>query len=235
MRWIGFGWCLVSAITAAIGCAGSQATSPAKARPSGIAGAHSEPTSTSEFIEPHLSDGPPCGPDGPTLELKAVETSPGKPPHVNALVQEVRVRNPSATPVWLLYDLGSGIPSVINTVTVSRTSPAPGALVWTFAGDGGFEAVRLSPRADIVLRALEVDSYATKDRFVLAFATSVTIGDRPAESWAGRAGLSPASGDFTLTDLTTEFERKLDDLAEAPLAARILCMKRFDANDPSLR
>jgi hypothetical protein len=187
------------------------------------------------LILPHLPDGPSCGPDGPSLELKAIEAYGGKPPHFNAIVQEVRVRNPLPTPVWLLYDLGGGLPSIVNTVTVSRTSPAPGADVWSFAGDGDFEAVRLSPGADLVLRALAVDSYSPRDPFVLAFATSVTIGDRPAESWAGRAGLSPASGDFTLTNLTTEFERKLDAFAAAPLAARILCMKRFDTNDPSLR
>jgi len=185
---------------------------------------------------PHPPDGPPCGPDGPTLELKRIATYPGKPPHFNAIVEEVRVRNPLATPVWLLYDLGDGLPSTVNTLTVSRTSPAPGAYVWSFAGDGAFEAVRLSPGADIVLRALVVDSYSPRDPFVLAFAASVTIGDRPPESWAGRAGLLPASGDFTLTDLTTEFERKLGaDYAAVPLVARILCTKRFDTGDPSNR
>lgn len=180
------------------------------------------------MIVPHLPDGPPCGPDGPTLELKAIETSPGKPPHFNVIVQEVRVRNPLATPVWLLYDLGGGLPSIVNTVTVSRTSAPPGAHVWSIAGDEVVEAVRLSPGADLVLRALAVDSYSTDAPVALAFATSVTIDDRPAESWAGRAGLSPASGDFTLTGLTTEFERKLDDFAEAPFAARILCMQRIE-------
>jgi hypothetical protein len=187
------------------------------------------------LIEPHPPDGPPCRPDGPTLELKRIATYPGKPPHFNAIVEEVRVRNPLATPVWLLYDVGDGLPSVVNTVTVSRTSLPPGADVWSFAGDGAFEAVRLSPGADLVLRELAVDSYSSEDPFVLSFATSVTIGDRPAESWAGRAGLLPASGDFTLTDLTTEFERTLYPFAAAPLAARILCMKRFDASDPSNR
>jgi hypothetical protein len=168
------------------------------------------------------------------VELKEMLYVPGKPPHRGAII-EARVRNPLPSPVWLLYDLGGGLPSVINAVTLSRTSPAPGAHVWSFQGDGGFEAVRVLPGADLVLRELELSSYSVEDPFLLAFATSLAVGDRPAESWAGQAGLSPASGDFTLTHLVAEVERRVDDLAAAPLAARILCVKRFDADDPASR
>jgi hypothetical protein len=221
---------VVPAISAAIGCAGSQATGPhAAARPQ-TAGSRSVPMSESDPIVPHPPEGPPCGPGGPTLELKEMQYFPGKPPHRSAIV-EVRVRNPLASPVWLLYDVGGGLPSVINAVTMSRTSPAPGTAVSSFAGDGAFEALRLPPGADLVLRGLEVDSYSTEDRFVIAFATSITIGDRPAESWAGQAGLSPASGDFTLTRPVEERERKVDDLAAEPIALHVLCVKRFDAGD----
>jgi hypothetical protein len=165
------------------------------------------------------------------LALKAMPSYPGKPPHRRAIV-EARVRNPLASPVWLLYDLGGGLPSIINYATLSRTSPATRAHVWSFYGDGGFEAVRLPPGADLVLRELELSAYSGEEPFVLAFATSVTIGDRPAESWAGQAGLSPASGDFTLTRLVPELDREVDDRAAEPLAVRILCVKRFDAGDP---
>jgi hypothetical protein len=154
--------------------------------------------------------------------------SSGKPPHRSVIV-DVRVRNSPASPVWLLYDVGGGLPSVINAVTVSRTSPAPGTDVWSFAGDDFFTALRLPPGADLVLRELEVNSDSTEDPFVIAFATLITIGDRPAESWAGQAGLSPASGDFTLTEPVKKLERKVDDWAAKPLAVHILCVKRLDA------
>ncbi len=180
---------------------------------------------------PTLAEGPPCGPGGPTLELKDRRYIKGKPPHRETIVA-ARVRNPLPSPVWLLYDVGGGLPSVINSVTVSRTSPAPGAKVWSFDGDGGFLAVRLPPGADLVLRDLELSAYSFDDPFVLAFATSLTIGDRPAESWAGQAGASPASGDFTLTNLVPELDRTVDDLAAEPLAARILCVKRINADEP---
>ncbi len=190
--------------------------------------------SESDPIVPHPPEGPPCGPGGPTLELKEMRYSGGKPPHRSAIV-DVRVRNPLASPVWLIYDVGSGLPSVINAVTVARTSPAPGTEVWSFAGDDVFTALRLPPGADLVLRELVVDSYSTADPFVIAFATSITISDRPAESWVGQVGLSPASGDFTLTRPVTKVERKIDDWAAKPIAVRILCAKRFDADDPALR
>ena len=177
-------------------------------------------------------EGPACGPGGPTVELKETLFAPGKPPVRHATI-EARVRNPLASPVWLLYDLGGALPSIVNAVTLLRTSPAPGAHVWSFQGNGGFEAVRLPPGADLVLRELELSSHAAEEPFLLAFATSVTIGDRPAESWAGRAGLSPASGDFALDRLiTTVFEWEVDDvLAAVPLAVHILCVKRFDLDD----
>ena len=152
---------------------------------------------------------------------------PGKPPHRRAIV-EAHVRNPLASPVWLLYDIGDELPSIINRVTVSRTSPQPGAHVWSFHGDGGFEAVRLPPGADLVLCELELNADSGEEPFLLAFATSITIGDRPAESWAGQAGLSPASGDFRVTRPLMAFERKVDGLGAAPLVASILCVKRFD-------
>jgi hypothetical protein len=190
--------------------------------------------SASDPIEPHPPQGPPCGPGGPSLELKAMEHYPGKPPDRNAIV-DVRVRNPLASPVWLLYGVGGGLPTVINAVTVSRTSPAPGTEVWSFAGDGIFRALRLPPGADLVLRELEVASYSTEDPFVLAFATSITISDRPAESWAGQAGLSPASGDFTLTEPARELSKKVAALAAEPIAVHILCVTRFDTDNPALR
>ena len=185
--------------------------------------------SASDPIVPHPPEGPPCGPGAPSLELKAMEYSPGKPPGSGAIV-DVRVRNPLASPVWLLYDVGGGLPTVINAVTVSRTSPAPGTEVWSFAGEGLFKALRLPPGANLVLRGLEVDSYS-EDPFVIAFATSITISDRPAESWAGEAGLSPASGDFTLTEPVKKLERMVDGKAGKAIAVRILCVKRFDADD----
>lgn len=192
------------------------------------------PTSGWDLIVPHPPGGPPCGPGGPTLELKELAYYPGKPPHNSAIV-DVRVRNPLASPVWLLYDVGGGLPSVINAVTVSRTSPAPGTDVWSFAGDDVFKALRLPPGADLVLRGLEVNSDSTEDPFAIAFATSITISDRPAESWAGQAGLSPASGDFTLTEPVKKLERTVNGPAGDPIAVSILCVKRFDANDPVLR
>ncbi len=192
------------------------------------------PTSASDLIVPHPPEGPPCGPGGPTLELKEMLYPGGKPPHRSAIV-DVRVRNPLASPVWLLYDVGGGLPSVINAVTVSRTSPAPGTEVWSFAGDDVFKALRLPPGADLVLRELELNSDSTEEPFVITFATSITISDRPAESWAGRAGLSPASGDFTLTRPVRELEKKIDGTAAEPIAVRILCVKRFDADDPVSR
>jgi hypothetical protein len=78
-------------------------------------------------------------------------------------------------------------------------------------------------------------SYSTEDPFVLAFATSISIDDRPAESWAGSVGLSPASGDFRLTTLVPEFERKVNDMAAERLATRIPCVSRFDAHDAGAR
>jgi hypothetical protein len=190
--------------------------------------------SASDPIVPHPPEGPPCGPAGPTLELKEMLYSGGKPPHRSAIV-DVRVRNPMSSPVWLLYGLGGNFPSIVTAVRVSRTSPAPRAHVWSFEGNGGFEAVRLPPGADLVLRDLELDSWSTEDPFVLAFATSITISDRPAESWAGQEGLSPTSGDFRLERVESEFERELDDMAAVPIAVRILCVKRFDTDNPALR
>ena len=217
VRPIVFSWYVVSAICAAIGCAGPRSARPHQAARPKIAG-------SSERRSP---EGPPCGPGGPTMELKTLPSYPGKPPHRRAIV-EAHVRNPLASPVWLLYDIGDGLPSIINRVTVSRTSPPPGAHVWSFYGDGLFEAVRLPPGADLVLCELELNADSDEEPFLLAFATSITMGDRPAESWAGQAGLSPASGDFTVTGLLMAFERKVDGLGAAPLVAPIMCVKRFD-------
>ena len=205
---------MVPAISAAIACAGSPATGPhAAARPK-IAGSRSVPMSASDPIVPHPPEGPPCGPSGPTLELKEMRYSGGKPPHRRAIV-DVRVRNPLASPVWLLCDVGGGL----------RTSPAPETEVWSFAGDDVFKALRLPPGADLVLRELDLNSDSTEEPFVIAFATSITISDRPAESWAGQAGLSPASGDFTLTTPVQKLERMSSTLAGEPIAVRILCVK----------
>ena len=104
-----------------------------------------------------------------------------------------------------------------------------------FAGDDVFTALRLPPGADLVLRGLEVNSDSTEDPFVIAVATSITISDRPAESWPGQAGLSPASGDFTLTEPVKKLERMVDGKAGKAIAVRILCVKRFDADDPANR
>jgi len=83
-----------------------------------------------------------------------------------------------------------------------------------------FKALRLPPGADLLLRALQLSSHSAEDPFLIAFATSLVIGDRFAESWAGQAGLSPASGDFTLTGLLPELERKVDDMRGAACRAR---------------
>lgn len=229
---IRLGWCVVPAICAAIGCTGARAAGSHEPARREIVGSRSVPTGASDLMVPHPPEGPPCGPGGPTLELKEMQYHGGKPPHRSAIV-DVRVRNPLASPVWLLYDVGDGLPSVINAVTLSRTSPVPGTHVWSFAGDDAFKALRLPPQADLVLREIEVDSYSTRDPFVLVFATSMTISNRPVESWAGDAGLSPASGDFTLTETVKKLERTVDDWAAKPLAVHILCVKRFDADDPA--
>lgn len=222
-------WAL--AICATVACATSRATPSREAARTQTAERRSTPMSPSELIVPHPPEGPPCDPSGPIVELSEIRYVKGKPPHRGAIV-EARVRNPLASAIWLLHDVGGGLPSAITAVTLSRTSPPPGAPVWSFEGDGGFAALRLPPQADLLLRGIEVDSYSTEDPFVVAFARAVTVADLPVESWAGQAGLSPASGDFSLSRLTPQVERKVDERAAVPLVVRLLCVQRFDQARP---
>ena len=227
VRALSLGWWVLSAIAAAIGCAGAGASRPTEAARPQIAAARSAPMSPSESSVPHPPEGSACEPNGPTVELREIRYVKGKPPHRAAIV-EARVRNPLVSAVWMLYDVGGGLPSVVEAVTLSRTSPPPGTRVWSFEGNGGFAALRLPPQADLVLRGIELDSFSPEDPFVIAFATALNMGNRPAESWAGQPGVSPASGDFSLSRLTSEVERTVDDPATALLVVRLLCVQRFD-------
>jgi len=158
--------------------------------------------------------------------LKAMQLAPGKPlPR-----RDHRGASPKPAGVARLAGLRPrrGLPSVINVVTVSRTSPAPGAHVWSFDGDGGFKALRLPPGADLLLRALQLSSHSAEDPFSSPsrLPSSSAIGSR---SLGRSGGLSPASGDFTLT-ASCRSSNASRRYGRGAAAARVLCVRRVDTD-----
>lgn len=132
------------------------------------------------------------------------------------------------TPSGCSTTWGGGLPAVVTSVTLSRTSSAPYAHVWSFAGDGAFQAVHLPPGADLMLRELELSSFSGGESLLLASASTLDLGGRPAADWVGQTGLLPERGDFTVTNLAPVFERQVDDAAAIPFDPHLLCVTRAD-------
>ena len=79
--------------------------------------------------EPSSVRGPACVNTGPRVDVAVTSYIKGKPPH-ETFVTDMRVRNPLAIPVWLLYavagDGARGVPASRSyTCRVMRASPRP--------------------------------------------------------------------------------------------------------------
>jgi hypothetical protein len=168
--------------------------------------------------EPSAVRGPACVSTGPRVEVAVTSHIKGKPPH-ETFVTDVRVRNPLALPVWLLYDVGASFPSIVTSVELSRTTSEAAAHVWSFSGDGSFETVRIPGDGQIILRNVEFSCVNRDPPTAIVFASRITVGGQPAEGWFGRPGLLPTTGDFNLTSLpspVTEHEWRVDASRNAP-------------------
>jgi hypothetical protein len=151
----------------------------------------------------------------------------GKPPH-ETLVADLRVRNPLAVPVWLLFDVGDAFPAMVTSVIPWRTTPGRGAHIWLFSGDDSFEAVRIPGEARLVLRDAELSSFDRERPLALVFATRITVGEKPAEEWLGRSGLLPTSRDFHLASLDTEHAWHGDPLNAPAVHVDVLFVSRVN-------
>jgi len=132
--------------------------------------------------------GPECTATGPTVDVAITSIHQGKPPHWT-FTADLRVRNPSTVPVWLLWDVGDGdaFPSIASSVVLTRIGRR--SLVWSFAGDGSFQAVRIPGGSSLVVRDAET-STSERDRLPApVFARRISIDGQPAEQWLGRPGL----------------------------------------------
>ena len=175
--------------------------------------------------------GPACVSTGPRVDVAITSYIKGKPPH-ETFVTEMRVRNPLAVPVWLLYDVGDAFPSIVTSVELSRPTSASAAHVWSFSGDGGFETVRIPGDGQIILRHVELSCVDRDPPRAIVFASRITVEGQPAEEWFGRPGLLPTTGDFNLTSLSstvTEHEWHTDDDLNAPAVhVDVLCVSRVN-------
>jgi hypothetical protein len=181
--------------------------------------------------EPSPVRGPACVSTGPRVDVAITSYIKGKPPH-ETFVTNVRVRNPLAVPVWLLYDVGASFPSIVDSVELSRAISESAAQVWSFSGDGSFETVRIPGDGQIILRHVELSCVARDPPPAIVFASRITVGGQPAEEWFGRPGLLPTKGDVDLTPLAspvTEHEWHVDDYFKA-LAVRVdvLCVSHVN-------
>jgi hypothetical protein len=156
----------------------------------------------------------------------------GKPPHLT-FVADLRVRNPSAAPVWLLYDVGDSdtFPSIVTSVVLSRKSPGHQSLGWSFAGDGAFQAVRIPGGSSLALRGAELSTFERDRPVALVFASQITIDGQPAETWFGRPGLLPTIGEVSISsepqDNDTEHEWNGESLNAPALRVDVLCVSHL--------
>jgi len=184
--------------------------------------------------------GPECPAGGPTVNAAITSHKKGKPPHWT-FVADLRVLNPSAVPVWLLYDVGDGetFPSVLTSLSLSRTSLSREGHVWSFHGDGSFEAVRIPGEADLLLRDAELSTLQQQRPPVLVLARRISIDGQPAEEWLGRPELLPPEGDlnFNPESRHTDVERvwKEDGLNAPALQVDVLCLSHADLASDATR
>jgi hypothetical protein len=216
------------AIAVAVGCAGRHgidhrdSTVP-RGAPSSTAGATESSPSRS-------LDGPSCSSNGPMIQISAAPTFHAKPP-LRLATTDAHIRNPLATPVWLLYDLGgSTLPTVVEDVILSKSSVTPPAYGWTFSGDGSFRGLRIPAGADLSVHGLKVSSWSDDEPLLVAFASAIQVADRTAETLLGQAGTLEPHGTFALDDLVTQAQRHWDDFGGARLAVSVLCVKRADSD-----
>jgi hypothetical protein len=156
-------------------------------------------------------------------------------------VADLRVLNPSTVPLWLLYDVGDGetFPSVVTSLSLSRTSLGREGPVWSFLGNGGFETVRIPGEADLLLRDAELSTLHQERPPVLVLARRISIDGRPAEEWLGRPELLPPTGDLNLnpepqhTDLEREWDE--DGLNAPALQVDVLCVSHVDLASETTR
>ncbi len=222
--------CIALCIATALCCAGRQGGDRHRSLPA--QGAPSSAASDTE-AKPSVSlGGPPCGLDGPSIQMTGAPTFHGKPP-LRLAMMDARIHNPLSTSVWLLYDLGgSTLPSVVEDVSLSKSAVAPLAYVWTFSGDRSFRALRIPPGADLSVRRLELSSWSYDEPLLVAFASAVQVADRPSETWIRQAGMLEPHGSFDLDGLADHAERHWDNFRGARLAVSVLCATRADADAP---
>jgi hypothetical protein len=222
--------CIALAITAAVGCGGPQRVDRHDtATPSGA------PFSVAVATAPQtrLLDGPPCGPHGPTIEMTAAPSSPAKPP-LRIAMMDARIKNPLPTAVWLLYRLGGRrLPTVVADLSLSKSETASQAPVWRFSGDGAFRGLRIPAGAGLSVRGVELSSWSDDDPLLVAFASTVQVADRAAETWIGQAGMLEPHGTFGLDAVATQAERHWDNAGAARLEVSVLCVTRAESAAPA--
>jgi hypothetical protein len=183
--------------------------------------------------EPSAIIGPECPAVGPTVDATITLFQKGKPPHLT-FAADLRVRNPSTAPVWLLYDVGDSdtFPSMVTSVALARKAPGHKSLGWSFGGDGAFQAVRIPGGASLLLRDTEFSTFERDRPAALVFASQISIDGQPAEEWFGRPGLLPATGDISLSpgtpDWNTEHEWHGESLNAPALRVDVRCVSHVN-------
>ena len=141
----------------------------------------------------------------PAAEVKFVDMRFGKPPLVY-LTFDVRLRNDDESPRWFLIpsNLGAGHEPIggkggIDALETISLSGKGRVTIGRFLGTGGFNAILLSPHADVRLRRFPISYWGELPESLpleIVISNSVVVGNDSAESWFGEDSSSSREVDI---------------------------------------
>ena len=197
-------------------------------------------TTAGQTTASHDLAGPDCSSPGPTVDATPLGFGTGgrKPP-LGRQRYDLRVRNPSGYPLWLVLEGYGDFPAIVATVSVERNRTEPSVFVWSLegftpAGEASrLRAVYVAPDTDVLLRDVVVQAFGPPATLPVRFVDTMTIGRRWAQEWLGHDAKLPPRGEVALTDRWESVIRREPEARERVDAeVHVLCVQRIGTGGP---
>lgn len=146
---------------------------------------------------------------------------------------DLSVRNPLSSAVWLFLD-AQDVPGPLTEVELWSTRDKPPGVFWFLSGSYSTAALRIPPGAEILIRDVELSSFRHEGSLPLAFVSELRIEDEPASEWLEHEGWMPASGDFTLEEVSLVAKRTVDEFQKVSVSFDLICVHQLDVRGPTI-
>lgn len=160
------------------------------------------------------------------VEIRFSDKFLQRPPLVT-LFFTVKLRNDHAKPVWFILPSKLNLPTEplkngVDGVEVFQLKGQGLVIVGKFQGTGGFQALRLPPKAEITLQRFPIAFWGTLSQerisIPVILAQTLNIGGEPAQAWFGNDPLSDHRATVSFAQATTLSNRYTNDRSEVPVS-----------------